>query len=320
MRLIIFLLVVISSTIGYAQSNSESADTLTVQQFLKSCAVYREFAMEGIEGALTDFVALSDALASTSNVPEAHKQFRDLIIKAALPENHDKKSDYAPAMIRKIFSNDSLSVQIYLSWLAEHYYEVQELSFLVQSNFLEAEPPYRMSSPRALWEEIQFYNIKQGMSLADIGAGNGFLGFVLAGTEVPEHISMTEVDPDMLVYMKQRLENGGHFFESSTLSIIEAETKTTNLGEEYFDRLIMREVLHHLGQPIDVLLDCKKHLKPGGSLFLKEGTKDLPGDKYMKCNKALTYPQVLKLVKKAGFQVVKQKVIDDSWMLELKPL
>jgi 2-polyprenyl-3-methyl-5-hydroxy-6-metoxy-1,4-benzoquinol methylase len=319
-RILAILGFILSPIKGQCQVQGVLQDTLSVQQFITGCAAYRKFAMEGIETALTDFVAISDALASSSNVPNAHNQFRDLIIKAALPENHDSKSGNAPAMLRKMFANDSLSVQVYLRWLEKHYYEIQELTFLVQSEFLEANPPYRMSSPQILWEEIQFYNVRNDMRIADIGAGNGFLGLLLAGTGAPAKVTMTEIDSDMLAYLDQRLAKGVDYFHSTELSVVKAEIKTTQLGQDHYDIIFLREVLHHLSQPLSVLLDCKKHLEPGGSIFLKEGTKDLPGDRHSKCKKAWTYSQVLKMVKKAGFHVTKEKVIDESWILQLKPL
>lgn len=103
----------------------------------------------------------------------------------------------------------------------------------------------------AYWRKQGF--IKNHTSLLDIGAGSGHILRCIR-KEMPEvKIDCIEGDQDASKYLQLQ---GFRVFP-----------KLSDLAQDYYDSIIMIEVLEHINDPITFLKNCKTLLKPQGCIF-----------------------------------------------------
>lgn len=79
-------------------------------------------------------------------------------------------------------------------------------------------------------EGIFLFGIKANMSVADIGAGNGVISFILLDSGLPLNLVMTEIDEDYLALLKTKIIKYGSRNELSSISLIQERTRTLALG------------------------------------------------------------------------------------------
>lgn len=304
----------------FAQPGNPTEETLSQQQFITGCAQYRESIIHEIEIVLSSFVQLSNSLASLSPVPEAHIQFRDLIVKASLPENDEMSMGPVYKVLRDLFEEDSLALSVYKDWLEENRFILMELGFLVSIGLLDEKSPYRLGDLKHLWEEFAFYELRSGMVIADIGAGNGFLSWILLNSGLPLTIIMTEVDQDFIALLETKMVAAQDVFPPQAISLMRGGNKTLGLEDRKVNCFIFREVFHHLKDPVTILKEARVHLHDDGYVILREATKDLVTEKAVRCNKATTYEKIIQAMAKAGYKLVDEAIIDESYLLRFKPV
>ncbi len=302
--------------IALTQDIRSKGDTLTQQQFLQGCARYRESVIHDIEGALAEFASLTESLASISAHPETHLALRDGIIQATLKEEHEVSKGSIYRAIQSLAQNDSMAFRLYEDWIEDNSFALTEFQFLVSSQILDPRPPYKLGPLREIWKEFSFYDLHAGMTLADIGAGNGLISFILVESGLPLHIVMTEVDDDFLLLLETKVVRYRKDNTEDSIFVMEAGERELGLGDVKVDRMIFREVYHHLRNPQAILDDIAAHLKEGGYVVLKEGTRDLNDPNHKPCSKATTYKQIIKEFASAGLILVEEAIVDGSYMLK----
>lgn len=295
-----------------------NGDTLTQQQFIQGCARYRQSVIEGIETSLSDFVSLVDALAATSSYPEVHYAIRDGIIQATLKEQREVSKGAIYQAIHRMAPKDSMALRLYEHWLNENSVPLMELQFLVANGILDSKPPYKLGSLQEIWQEFSFYGLEANMTIADIGAGNGLISFILLESGLPLSLILTEVDDDLLKLLGNKIEQYPLSVESQSLRLEVGNQKNLGLRDVKVDVMIFREVFHHFKYPKLILQDISNFLKEDGYVVLKEGTKDLHEGDPETCKQATTYKRIIKEWTSAGFALVQEKVIDGSYMLKFK--
>jgi len=104
---------------------------------------------------------------------------------------------------------------------------------------------------------------KAGQVIADVGAGEGEIGFAAAGTVGSGgKVFLTELDRqklDQLEKEKQRRKLGN-------VIVISAAEKETKLPDNCCDAIILRHVYHHLTAPVEMDASLMRSLKSGGRL------------------------------------------------------
>lgn len=303
---------------AFPQVSLVSVDTLSQQQFIQGCARYRQNVIHDIENALSDFALLADGLSETSSNPSAHIALRDAIIQATLHEDHEGSKGSAFRAIRKLAENDSMALRLYEYWLNENYFALNELQFLVGNHILDPKPPYKLGALKDIWQEFSFYGLKANMTVADIGAGNGVISFILHESGLPVNLILTEIDDDFLQLLEGKISKFKEGDLQGTLRVVKGNEKTLGLPESKVDLMIFREVFHHLRHPKPILEDILNYLDEDGYVVLKEGTRDSPDTDYKPCKQAITYKQIIKEWTAAGFVLVAEKVIDGSYLLKFK--
>ena len=155
---------------------------------------------------------------------------------------------------------------------------------------------------------------KAGQTIADVGAGEGEIGFAAAGA-VGEtgKVYLTELDEKKREVLEEEVEVRG----LKNAVVVQAAEKLTNLPDNCCDAIILRRVYHHLTAPIEMDASLLRSLKPGGELAVI----DFPPRKWLSENEPVKgvpanrgghgIPQKILLdeLTKAGFRI--DKVLND---------
>src|SRR5260221_2217894 len=120
---------------------------------------------------------------------------------------------------------------------------------------------------------LNVLKIPKGASVADIGAGSGYITVRLAARVGPTgRVFANDVQPQMLNMLARRLNNA----KIANVTLIEGTIDDPKLPPASVDLAIMVDVYHELSQPQAMLRHLRESLKPGGRLVLLEYRKEDP--------------------------------------------
>lgn len=109
---------------------------------------------------------------------------------------------------------------------------------------------------------VHLLAIQPGMTVADLGAGNGEFAFRLADAVGPTgRVYANEITADAIAGIERARRTRG---VSNVTAIVGIETDPRL--PEPVDRLIMIDVYHHLAKPEPFMARLQQYLKPGGRL------------------------------------------------------
>ena len=115
--------------------------------------------------------------------------------------------------------------------------------------------------------------IAKGASVADIGAGSGYITVRLAArVGATGRVFANDVQPQMLNILARRLNNAN----ITNVTLIEGTLDDPKLPPASVDLVLMVDVYHELSQPQAILRHLRESLKPGGRLVLLEYRKEDP--------------------------------------------
>jgi ubiquinone/menaquinone biosynthesis C-methylase UbiE len=166
---------------------------------------------------------------------------------------------------------------------------------------------------------------KPGQTIADVGAGEGLIGFAAANV-VGEtgKVYLTELDETK----RQALEKEVQRRQLKNAAVVQAAEKQTNLPDNCCDGIVLRRVYHHFTAPAEMDASLLRSLKPGGELAVI----DFPPRKWLSLTDPVKgvpanrgghgIPQkiLVEELTKTGFQVVKvfNDWPDDSYCVLLR--
>jgi ubiquinone/menaquinone biosynthesis C-methylase UbiE len=160
----------------------------------------------------------------------------------------------------------------------------------------------------------------RGMTVADVGAGNGAFTRALARRVGPDgQVYASELGADSVAKLRAALAGLGN------VAVVEATATTTGLPDACCDGILLRGVYHHLTRPNETLEGLKRALKPGGrllvvdfppSIWLKPWTpQGLPANRH---GQGVESDVVVTEASAAGFEEV--RLIEDwptGWFTDL---
>ena len=129
----------------------------------------------------------------------------------------------------------------------------------------------RASSPKFKPQEvITNLCMKPGDNIADIGSGGGFYSFEFAKKvgNTGKVLSL-DTEPELLDYIREQI-NSQSITNVQTVLI---KNDDLNLLEHSIDLMFLRNVYHHLPEPIKYFAKIKKYLKPHGRVAIIEYNK-----------------------------------------------
>jgi len=86
------------------------------------------------------------------------------------------------------------------------------------------------------------------------------------------------------------------------------------------DRILLREVFHHLNDKEAIMASIRDHLKPDWKLIIVESPSELePNNKY-RCNKAMESDKIESLFKDFGFAIEEKRRVEDAYVWRLVPI
>ena len=123
-------------------------------------------------------------------------------------------------------------------------------------------------------EAVRLLKIPSGASVADIGAGSGYMTVKLAAQVGPSgRVYANDVQPQMIEILRRRLEKE----KIANVVLVQGAVDDPRLPAASIDLAIMVDVYHELSQPQLMLRHIRDALKPGGRLVLLEYRKEDPG-------------------------------------------
>jgi len=299
----------------FAQNSTGSTLEISQEEFITACADYRSEVIEGITNVLIDFNLLVDSLKKESIYPRSHEKIRELVTSnliKMLSEEEDFKTKYAAIGYIEM---ERIHRASYMEWLESNYGYLYEYSVLVRQDFIESKFPYKLTANSSLWEELQFYEIKDEMTLVDIGTGIGHFPLIIAMAGHKGTIYMTEIDSQQISFLQKKLKDFDLGKVESKIVIIAGKEKNVALGNALADKIFFRDTYHHLKHKKDMLQSTKKHLKEGGYVYVFEAIKDFVIDKKKACWKIIKKDQILAEFIESGFTLDKEKQIGEYIML-----
>jgi len=127
------------------------------------------------------------------------------------------------------------------------------------------ERPSRASEerPDLLVEEL---HLQRGMTVADIGAGSGYLSRRMAPIVGPGRVFAVDVQPQMVALLTELSQKA----EFKNLVPIQGDTDDVKLPPGSIDLAVLVDVYHELAYPYEVMHSLIHALKPGGRVALVE--------------------------------------------------
>jgi len=147
---------------------------------------------------------------------------------------------------------------------------------------------------------IQNMGIKPNDTIADIGAGSGYHVFRMAPIAKKGMVYAVDIQPEMLM----AIENSKETSKIKNIETILSSEKSVYLSKNSVDKILMVDVYHEFGFPIEMITSIKSALKPKGELFLIEYRAEDPNVPIKKIHK-MSEKQAVKEMNAAGFKLKK---------------
>jgi len=109
-------------------------------------------------------------------------------------------------------------------------------------------------------------DLKSGMTVADIGAGSGYLSRRMAPRVSPGKVYAVDVQPQMVELLTKLAREPG----LGNLVPVQGASRDTGLPPASVDLAIMVDVYHELEFPYEVMQSVLSALKPGGRMIFVE--------------------------------------------------
>jgi precorrin-6B methylase 2 len=109
-------------------------------------------------------------------------------------------------------------------------------------------------------------SLRQGMNIADIGAGSGYLSKRMAPPIAPGKLYAVDVQPEMVRMLKALSTRP----ETANVVPVLGSEGSVNLRSDSIDLAIMVDTYHELSQPYEIMQSLLAALKRGGRLVLVE--------------------------------------------------
>lgn len=113
---------------------------------------------------------------------------------------------------------------------------------------------------------VQELHLKSGMTVADIGAGSGYLSRRMAPIVGPGRVFAVDVQPQMVALLTELSQKA----EFKNVLPIQGDTDDVKLPPASTDLAVLVDVYHELAYPYEVMSSLIRALKPGGRVVVVE--------------------------------------------------
>lgn len=173
-------------------------------------------------------------------------------------------------------------------------------------------------------EDLDFIKISPADVIADIGSYDGQYPCIYSIFTDSVIFYLNDVQPEGFKTLNDFKSICAKFKGNeltNTFKVMIGEENSTNLPSRIFDKVIMRDALHHCSQMNEILIDIKRIMKPNGKLFLFEQLKlpDIINENL--CVGVMEKEELLNLLQRNGFVKKREKYVKNDliWLeFELK--
>ena len=111
----------------------------------------------------------------------------------------------------------------------------------------------------------QILQLRPGSSVADVGAGSGEVSIAIAKFVAPTgKVYATEIDPKLL----DKIRRAAQTAKARNVVVVVAHEHDTGLPSNSCDAIFLREVYHHLTDPLGIDRSLYQTMRPGGRLAI----------------------------------------------------
>lgn len=143
--------------------------------------------------------------------------------------------------------------------------------------------------------------LKSGMTVCDMGCGNGFYALEMAKVVTPGKVLAVDIQQEMLHLLKLRADEA----EIDNIRLLLGTVVDPQLPPASVDLVLMVDVYHEFSHPQQMLAAIRKSLKPGGVIALLEFREEDPKVP-IKPEHKMSKRQILKEYSANGFRLAKQ--------------
>ncbi len=149
---------------------------------------------------------------------------------------------------------------------------------------------------------LENLGVKPGMTICDMGCGNGFYSLKMAEMVGEEgKILAVDIQPEMLRLLKARAEEQG----LENIELILGDIDNPKLPPGEVDLILCVDVYHEFSHPVEMLAGMRKSLKPDGKIVLLEFRMEDPNVPIKLLHK-MSKKQMLLEYEANGFQLAKE--------------
>ncbi|MDH4218420.1 MAG: class I SAM-dependent methyltransferase [Candidatus Aminicenantes bacterium] len=148
---------------------------------------------------------------------------------------------------------------------------------------------------------LKTIGIKPGMIIGEVGAGRGRYTVQIASRIRPSGmIYANDIEKEYLQYLERRCADHG----LTNVKTVLGGLTDPKLPPAALDMVIMVNVVHCLAEPVALLRNIKKSLKPDGVIAIVEGNLDKAPDA---AGEWYSRSKLLKIYKDAGYDLVREE-------------
>lgn len=149
---------------------------------------------------------------------------------------------------------------------------------------------------------MQQLGLEPGMTVADIGCGNGYYTLRLAPRVQPGGtVIAVDIQPEMLRLLKSRADQLG----AHNIQLVRGELDDPKLPADALDLVLLVDVYHEFSHPEEMLQGIRRALKPEGLVALLEYRGEDPSVPIKPLHK-MTKEQIMKEYTANGFKLVRE--------------
>lgn len=163
-------------------------------------------------------------------------------------------------------------------------------------------PPYSPQPPDSrLSTELEFYDFQDGEAIADIGAGTGHIGLLIAAAQPNSQVTLTDTSPFGVEFCRGKVTLFPELYGLNRVTAVLGEQSDARLPAATFDKIIIRNTYHHFRKKRAMLASLRPALKPGGELLIAEPEMHGSG---IDCKRSRNAFRTIEQVRLAGFRLV----------------